>query len=236
MHVVPLLIPFWVHCCSILGSILDPVFFRNRSKWGEGVKPLHSFLIFMFFYLLGVPPGPDLVNFGLIFDWFGSRFEWISAPTSNRETATTKHTTKAKPQNSTTAIHPSFHAHNLSRSSASGTWLAEGLVGSREAIRIIKIHTKWLSSPLWLRCLCIHRNNMFLLIVACWRAFAVFCFYVICAYWFSCMLRVHCFCLRDLGKVITFLQVSLPDFTTLAIFIFSHLCVNMTWCVDSFLQ
>ena len=31
-------------------------------------------------------------------------------------------------------------------------------------------------------------------------------------------------------------KVSLPDFTTLAIFILSHLCVNMTWCVDSFLQ
>ena len=118
---------------------------KFKSRWRNWILNVFltslTFLIFRFSHLLGVPPGPDLVDFGSIFGWFGSRFEWISAPTSNREPATTKHITKAKPQKSTTAIHPSFHAHNLSRSSASGTWLAEGLVGSREAIRIIYLYT-----------------------------------------------------------------------------------------------
>ena len=117
--------PSWTHFFSKI--------VQNGARELKG-PPL--FLIFMFFHLLGVPPGPDLVDFGLIFGPFRPQFDRISASTNNRETATTKHITKAKPQNSTTAIHPSFHAHNLSRSSASGTWLAEGLVGSREAIRI----------------------------------------------------------------------------------------------------
>ena len=129
-------------CCFLLIVIefwrpsWTPFFSKIAQNGARELERPTLFLIFQFFHLLGVPPGPDLVDFGSIFGWFGSRFEWISASTSNHETATTKHITKAKPQNSTTVIHPSFHAHNLSRSSASGTWLAEGLVGSREAIRI----------------------------------------------------------------------------------------------------
>jgi hypothetical protein len=129
-------------CCFLLifidfwGPSWTPFFSKITQNGARELNRSILFLIFMFFHLLGVPPGPDLVDFGSNFGSFRPRFDRISAPTSNRETATTKHITKAKPQNSTTAIHPSFHAHNLSRSSASGTWLAEGLVGSREAIRI----------------------------------------------------------------------------------------------------
>ena len=65
-----------------LASNLDPIFLKNRSKWGGRVKHHRFFLIFQMFYLLAVPPGPDLVDFGWTFYWFGSRFEWISAPKS----------------------------------------------------------------------------------------------------------------------------------------------------------
>ena len=44
--------------------------------------------------------------------------------------------------NSSSSLHPSIHAYLLSRSVAPGTWLAEGLVGSREANRISKISFK----------------------------------------------------------------------------------------------
>ena len=47
----------------ILGSILDSIFLKNRSQGGDRVQFHPSFLMFTFFQLLGVPPGPDLGRF-----------------------------------------------------------------------------------------------------------------------------------------------------------------------------
>ena len=69
--------------------------FSSKIAQNEAIELGTTTLFFIFasFRYFGVPPGPDLVDLGSIFGWFGHRFEWISAPTSKHETATTKHNT-----------------------------------------------------------------------------------------------------------------------------------------------
>ena len=111
---------------------------KSLPRGGPSLTPPLCFWFSRFFTSWGYPLAPIwsiLGRFLVHFDPDLTVFRHQQATAKQLQQSTSQ---KQKPQNNTTAIHPSFHAHNLSRSSASGTWLAEGLVGSREAIRIKK--------------------------------------------------------------------------------------------------
>ena len=57
---------FFIDFWPILGSILEPIFLKNRFQAGGELKIPTFFSIFASCYHFEVPPGYDLVDFGSI--------------------------------------------------------------------------------------------------------------------------------------------------------------------------
>ena len=80
---------FYIDFGSILGSNLDPIFFKNDSKWGEGVKGVHVFYHLRFLSPFWGTPWPRFDGFGVDFSSIlgrsGLRFGRISAPTEQQQ-------------------------------------------------------------------------------------------------------------------------------------------------------
>ena len=149
-----------------MASISDPIFLKNRSKWGEGVKGTPSFFYFHVFSPLGGTPRPRFGRFWVDF-WFiwtpispyfgtnkrtrncynkpaspNERANEHKGERTHERTSQPERTCERTQQANEPTNEPAnpneraIHSNSARNTASSANRLADGLVGSREANRI----------------------------------------------------------------------------------------------------